>query len=68
MQIFVKDCEDIATCVPEGGFIPIYDAVNDFTRYPIDRHKLTVFVKLDEDFIADIHFDIKDLSHEAPRP
>ena len=59
-RIFAKDCEDIAAWVPEGGAIPIYDAVNDFTRYPVDMHKLAVFVKLDDDFIRDATFDIED--------
>ena len=57
---FAKDCEDIAAWVPEGGSIPIYDAVNDFTRYPVDMHKLAVFVKLDDDFIRDATFDIEE--------
>ena len=59
-RIYAKDCSDIAAWVPEGGPIPIYDAVNDFTRYPVDAHKLAVFVKLDDDFIHDATFDIED--------
>lgn len=41
-RIYAKDCSDIAAWVPEGAAIPIYDAVNDFTRYPVDTHKLAV--------------------------
>lgn len=59
-RIFAKDCEDFATWVPEGGSIPIYDAADDFTNYPVDTHKLAVFVKLDDAFILDDSFDIKD--------
>lgn len=59
-RIYAKDCPNIAVWVPEGGSIPIYDAVNDFTRYPVDAHKLAVFVKLDDDFIHDATFDIED--------
>lgn len=59
-RIFAKDSNDLALWVPEGGAIPIYDGVNDFTRYPVDAHKLAVFVKLDEDFIHDAAFNIRD--------
>ena len=59
-RIFAKDCEDLAAWVPENDAIPVYDAMNDFTRYPVDRHKLAVFVKLDNDFIHDATFDIED--------
>ena len=59
-RIFAKDCDDIAAWVPEGGTIPIYDAVNDFTQHPVDMHKLAVFVKLDDDFIHDATFNIRE--------
>ena len=58
-RILAKDCNDLAQFVPEGGQIPIYDAVNDFTRYTVDTHKLAVFVKLDDDFVHDATFDIE---------
>ena len=58
--IYAKDCYDIAAWVPEGGEIPIYDGVNDFERYSVDKHKLAVFVKLDDDFINDASFSIED--------
>ena len=58
-RIFARDCDDLATWVPENGSIPIYDSMEDFTRYPVDSHKLAVFVKLDEDFIHDASFDIE---------
>ncbi len=59
-RIFASDCADVATWVPEGGSIPLIDAINDFTRYPVDRHKLAIFVKLDNAFIHDATFDIED--------
>ena len=59
-RIFAKNCDDIADFVPESGTIPIYDAAEDFTRHAIDRHKLAVFVKLDEDFVHDAAFNIED--------
>ncbi len=59
-RIFAKDCSDLAAWIPEGEAIPIYDAMNDFTRYPVDAHKLAAFVKLDEDFVYDASFNIED--------
>ena len=59
-RIFAKDCDDIAQWVPENGNIPVYDGVNDFTRYTVDSHKLAVFVKLDDDFVHDATFSIED--------
>ena len=59
-RIFAKDCDDLAQWVPKNGNIPIFDGVNDFTRYAVDAHKLAVFVKLDDDFIHDTTFSIED--------
>lgn len=58
-RIFARDCSDLAAWVPENGSIPVYDGIGDFTRYPVDSHKLAVFVKLDEDFVHDASFDIE---------
>lgn len=57
--IFAKDCEDIALWVSEGGDIPIYEGIEDFTEYKLENHKLAAFVKLDEDFIHDISFNLE---------
>ena len=57
--IYGKDCNDLAAWVPEGGEIPVYVGANDFERYSVDRHKLAVFVKLDDDFINDASFSIE---------
>ena len=59
-RIFAKDCDDLAEWVPENGSIPIYDGMDDFTRYAVEAHKLAVFVKLDDDFVHDATFDIED--------
>lgn len=59
-RIFAKDCDDLAEWVPENGNIPIYDGMDDFTRYPVEAHKLAVFVKLDDDFVHDATFSIED--------
>ena len=59
-RIFAKDCDDLAEWVPENGSIPIYDGMDDFTRYAVEINKLAVFVKLDDDFVHDATFDIED--------
>lgn len=59
-RIFAKNCDDLAQWVPENGNIPIYDAMVDFTRYAVEAHKLSVFVKLDDDFVHDASFSIED--------
>lgn len=58
-RIFAKDCDDMALFVPEGGQIPIYDGLDDFTTKTVDHNKLAVFVKLDTDFASDASFDIE---------
>lgn len=58
-RILAKDCNDLAQFVPEGGTIPLYDAVNDFTPYTIETCKLAAFVKLDTDFVHDATFDVE---------
>lgn len=64
-NIYARDCDDLAQWVPENGTLPIFDGMNDFTRYPVNSHKLGVFVKLDEDFVHDATFDIE--SHLVKR-
>lgn len=58
-RIWAKDSSDLAQFVPEDGQIPIYDTMNDLTRYTVDTHKLAVFVKLDDDFVHDAAFDLE---------
>ena len=59
-RIFAKDCDDLAQWVPENGSIPLYDGMEDFTRYAVEAHKLAVFMKLDDDFVYDASFSIED--------
>ena len=46
--LYAKDTDDLAQFVEEGGLIPVYDGIDDFTVSKIGSHKLAVFVKLDE--------------------
>ncbi len=59
-HILAHDCSDYAGWVPERAAIPLNDAKDDFSTYPVDSHKLAVFVKLDEDFVHDASFGIED--------
>ena len=58
--VYAHDSDDLAAWVPENGSIPVYDGMNDFTRYPVESHKLAVLVKLDSDFVNDAKFNIED--------
>lgn len=58
-RIFAHDCNEVAAWVPEGGAIPLQDAQEDFSRFPVDAHKLAVFVKMDEDFVHDVSFGME---------
>ena len=57
--IFAHDCNELAAWVPEGAAIPLQDAKEDFSRFPVSAHKLAVFVKIDEDFANDSTFGIE---------
>lgn len=51
-----------------GEQLPIQDGRKDFTRMPVDRHKLGAIVKMDEDFINDALFDLEGIwSNALPR-
>ena len=52
-RIYARDSEDVAQWIPEGGQLPVHDGQNDFTRLPVDRHKLGAIVKMEEDFVND---------------
>lgn len=58
-RIVARDCKDMATFVEEGGEIPIYDGMEDFTEKGVNSYKLAAFVRLDEDFVRDAAFDIE---------
>ena len=38
---------------------PIYDGIEDFTEHRLESYKLASFVKLDEDFIHDVSFNME---------
>lgn len=59
-RIWTKVCDDLAAWVPEGGEIPLYDGLKNFTRKNVDSFKLAVFVKSDLDFVRDAGFDFEE--------
>jgi len=59
-RIFAKDSNDLALWVAENESIPIYEGIDDFTINTIDSHKLAAFVKLNDEFVHDITFDLED--------
>lgn len=59
-RIWTKVCDDIAAWIPDGGEIPMYDGMDDFTRKVVDSHKLAIFTKTDLDFVRDTDFDFED--------
>ena len=58
-RIFTTDGEKLSQWVAEGGDIPVYDGIEDFTRYPVESHKLVAMFRMDEDFIRDVSFDVE---------
>lgn len=58
-KIIVRDTDDMASFVEEGGEIPIYDGISDDSETESESHKLAVCVKYDEDFISDSGFDFE---------
>ncbi len=64
---FLSFSEDGAAWVPENGAISLADGMKDFTIYAVDRHKLVSFVKLDNDFIHDVSFDLCRACYVASR-
>lgn len=59
-RIKTANGEDVAVWVPEGGTIPITDAMADFSDIALASHKLAVFLKLEDAFIKDATFNIED--------
>lgn len=58
-SLLAKDCDDLAQFVPEGGTIPIFDGLHDFSPYSVESHKLAVFIKMNSYFVHDATFDIE---------
>lgn len=51
--IHAKMNSDSATWVKENEEIPIYDAIDDFSFYSVNDHKLAVLMQLDSSFLHD---------------
>ena len=64
-KLWGTDTTDIAAWVPEGGEIPMYDGMADFTKYDVGFYKAVAFVKMDEDFVNEAAFDME--SHLVKR-
>ena len=58
-HILAKEYDDLVQFVPEGGAIPVFDGLNDFTQYTVESHKLAALVKMNSDFVRDAAFDIE---------
>lgn len=58
-KLMGTDTKDVATWVPEGGEIPMYNGMENFTKYNVGLYKAVAFVKLDEDFVDDAAFDME---------
>ena len=58
-KLMGTDTKDVATWVPEGGEIPMYNGMENFTKYNVGLYKAVAFVKLDEDFVDDATFDME---------
>ena len=57
--IAVKDSEEFAVWIPEGGDIPVYDGMYDFTSLKMDYNKLVALVKLDVNLVHDVTFNLQ---------
>lgn len=55
-HILGKESKDLAAWVKENEQIPIFDGMEDFSKYSIDAYKLAVFFKLDTAFLHDNDF------------
>lgn len=56
----ICDAQDIATWLGDGSLNTYYDGIDDFTRLPVKVHRLGTIVRIHEDFLADMTFDIED--------
>ena len=59
-RILAKDSDDIAAWVTEGGEIPVFQGIGDFTQHEVGSHKLANIVRLDSDFVCDASFSLED--------
>ena len=75
-SILARVNTDSAEWVGPGGAISAYDAINDFSTYKLNDHKLAVIMQLDASFLHDNHniFEsyftdrlVKDFAHAEER-
>ena len=75
-SILTKVNTDSAEWVGPGGAISAYDAINDFSTYKLNDHKLAVIMQLDASFLHDNRYIfesyvtdrlVKDFSHAEER-
>lgn len=59
-RILAKDSDDVAAWIPEGGEIPIFEGIGDFTQHEVNGNKLANIVRLDSDFVCDASFSFED--------
>ena len=52
-QILSKYSDATASWIPDGGEIPAYDGMLDFTEFTLEDHKLATVLKMDADFLYD---------------
>lgn len=53
------DAKDIATWLGSDSLNTYYDGIDEFQRIPIKVHRLGTIVRIHEDFLADMTFDIE---------
>ncbi|MCI1999926.1 MAG: phage major capsid protein [Clostridia bacterium] len=58
-RILACDTEDTAGFIKEAEVIPAIDGQPEFSKVPIDVHKLAALVSFDEDFVNDSAFDFQ---------
>ncbi len=59
-RILSKHAQDVAAWIPDGGSIPVYDGINDFTEFGMDDHKLASILKMDASFLHDNRYIFED--------
>ena len=52
-KILAKHSDASASWIPDGGEIPAYDGMLDFTEFTLKDHKLATVLKMDADFLHD---------------
>ena len=58
-KVWAADSEDYASFVQEGEPIPGVDVMDDFTRFPVNSHKLAGLVKVSSELVHDAAFDLR---------